>query len=142
MKGPVITDTGPLVALLNRRERHHRWAREQFSLIRPPAITCEAVISESCFLLRNTDSGIDNLMQLIERGVVATPFYFADDASTVRRLLKRYRTTPMSYADACLVRMAENFSDSTVLTLDRDFRIYRKNGRQVIPTIMPEEQAR
>jgi uncharacterized protein len=138
MKGPVITDTGPLVALLNRRERRHAWAREQFGLIRPPAITCEAVISETCFLLRNTDSGIDNLMQLLSRGVVATPCSLDDELPTVSRLLKRYRSTPMSLADACLVRMAELFSKSTVLTLDDDFRIYRKNGRQVIPTIMPE----
>lgn len=138
MNGPVITDTGPLVALLNRRERHHAWARERFSLIRPPAITCEAVISESCFLLRNVDTGVEALMQLIERGVVATPFALADELPAVARLLKRYSSVPMSLADACLVRMAERFTHSAVLTLDGDFRVYRKNSRQVIPTLMPE----
>jgi predicted nucleic acid-binding protein len=43
----------------------------------------------------------------------------------------------MSLADACLVRMAERYPSGVVMTLDRDFRIYRKNGRQVIPTRMP-----
>jgi hypothetical protein len=42
----MIADTGPLVALLNRREQHHEWAREQFSLVRPPLWTCEVVLSE------------------------------------------------------------------------------------------------
>lgn len=44
---------------------------------------------------------------------------------------------PMSLADGCLVRMAEAESKAVVLTLDEDFKIYRKNNRQVIPTIMP-----
>jgi predicted nucleic acid-binding protein len=138
MKGPVITDTGPLVALLNRRERHHAWTREQFSLIRPPAITCEAVISEAAFLLRHVDSGVEALMQMLTRGVVATPFHLADELPHVARLLKRYRSVPMSFADACLVRMAEQFASSVVITLDSDFHIYRKSGRQVIPTLIPD----
>ena len=136
MKGPVITDTGPLVALLNRRERHHAWAREQFRLIRPPALTCEAVISESCFLLRDVDGGVDALMQLLLRGVVASTFTLADEQPAIARLLKRYASVPMSLADACLVRMSEQLTGSTVITLDSDFRVYRKSGRTVIPTIM------
>lgn len=137
MTGRLITDIGPLVALLNRREQHHGWAREQFGLIRPPAITCEAVISECCFLMSGIDDGVDSLMKLLERGVVATPFILADELPVVARLLRRYRSIPMSLADACLVRMAEQFTRSTVMTLDGDFRVYRKNGRQVIPTLMP-----
>lgn len=43
----------------------------------------------------------------------------------------------MSLADACLVRMAENYDEAAMLTLDQDFTIYRKNGRQVIPLIAP-----
>lgn len=138
MKGPVITDTGPLVALLNRRERHHAWAREQWARFEPPAVTCEAVISEGCFLLQGTEGGVHALMQLFDRGVVRIAFDLSTEFQAVTRLLKRYGDAPMSLADACLVRMAEQFSTSTVLTLDSDFRIYRKSGRAVIPTIMPQ----
>jgi uncharacterized protein len=138
MKGHVIVDAGPLVALLNRREHHHRWAAAQFAQIRPPALTCEAVISEACFLLRNIHDGVDSLMELLARGVVATKFSLADELPTIARLLTRYRSVPMSLADACLVRMSEQHATSAVLTLDRHFHVYRKNNRQVIPTLMPE----
>jgi uncharacterized protein len=134
----VIVDTGPLVALLNRRERHHEWCHEQFKILRPPLVACDAVISEACFLLRGIDRGTDALMQLLSRGVVATPFCLADELSPVARLLARYRSIPMSLANACLVRMSEQYADSTVFTLDRHFRIYRKSGRTLIPTLMPE----
>ena len=43
----------------------------------------------------------------------------------------------MSLADACLMRMAEQYSAGVVLTLDRHFHVYRKSGRLVIPTLTP-----
>jgi len=138
MKRPVIVDTGPLVAYLNRRERHHAWAQQQFSAVRPPAITCEPVVTEACFLLRDFDKGVDSLMQLLDRGLVTISFNLAQELPAVARLLKRYSSVPMSLADACLVRMAEQFAESQVLTLDSDFRVYRKSGRTVIPTLMPK----
>ncbi len=138
MNGPVIIDTGPLVAFLTRRERHHAWVREQFALIQPPAITCEAVISETCFLIQSVNNGIDALLQLLDRGVIAIDFNLTSELPAVARLLKKYSSLPMSLADACLVRMAEIHTTSAVLTLDTDFRIYRKSGRAVIPTRMPQ----
>ncbi len=137
MKVAIIADTGPLVALLNRRERHHEWAREQFGLVGPPALTCEAVLSEACFLLGDIHGGMDALMQLVKRGVLAVGFHLDDELPSVMRLLARYRSVPMSLADACLVRMAEQHASSVVLTLDRHFTVYRKSGRLVIPTLMP-----
>ncbi len=137
MKGAVIVDTGPLVALINQRERHHAWAHEQFSLIAPPAFTCEPVITESAYLLRDFHKGVDSLMQLLERGHLTMPFHLADELPAVSRLLKKYASVPLSLADACLVRMAEQHVTSPVLTLDSHFHIYRKTGRTVIPTIMP-----
>ena len=53
MKKQVIVDTGVLVAILNKNDRYHNWAVQQFADIEPPLLTCEAVIYESCFLLRD-----------------------------------------------------------------------------------------
>ncbi|GAK49805.1 hypothetical protein U14_01029 [Candidatus Moduliflexus flocculans] len=57
----------------------------------------------------------------------------------IRALMQKYANVPMSFADACLVRMAELYDDSAILTLDSDFLIYRKYGRQSLETIMPVE---
>jgi uncharacterized protein len=138
LKPIALVDTGPLVALLNRRETHHDWARQQFSLLQPPLLTCESVLSEACFLLRDIPAGPDALWQLVSRGVVVIRFELGSEVTTVARLMKRYANVPMSLADACLVRMAELHAESSVLTLDSHFRIYRKNGRHVIPTLSPQ----
>jgi predicted nucleic acid-binding protein len=137
MSGQVVIDTGPLVAFVNRCEHQHTWSKEQFSQISPPMVTCEAVVTEACYLLRSAHDGVENLMELINKGVVAIRFDLADELPAITRLLKRYASVPMSLADACLVRMAEQFSTSLILTLDTHFRIYRKSGRAVIPTLIP-----
>ncbi len=133
----VLVDTGPLVALLNRRDRHHRWAREVFDTIEPPLGTCEAVLSETCFLLRRFPGGQDAVLALLEHRVIEPVFSMSAEIPALRALMARYASVPMSLADACLVRMSELDGDSVVVTLDRDFAIYRRNRRQRIPVIMP-----
>jgi predicted nucleic acid-binding protein len=134
---PVIIDTGPLVAFLNRRDTHHRWAVDRFQELPPPGETCEAVIAETAFLLRSRPGGSEALMALVTRRLVICSFRLEDAADRVADLMRRYANVPMSLADACLVRMSEERPSAKVLTLDADFRVYRKLGRQVIPTISP-----
>ena len=137
---PVLLDTGPLVAFLNRRDRHHEWTLAQWAGEKPPFLTCEAVLAEACFLLRRSPGGSQAVMQLLARGIVTAPFRLEEETSSVAKLLFRYASLPMSLADACLVLMAERYPSGIVMTLDRDFRIYRKHGRQVIPVKMPDER--
>ena len=137
MKG-VLVDTGPLVALLNGRDAFHPWARAILSEVEPPLRTCEAVLSEACFLLRRVSRGPDAVLQLVSRGVVEIPFRLDAELAAVRKLMARYANVPMSLADACLVRMTELDAGATVLTLDADFRVYRRNGRQAVQAILPE----
>jgi predicted nucleic acid-binding protein len=133
----VLVDTGPIVAFLNSRDRYHEWSKEAFAEIDAPILSCEAVLSEACFLLRNARGGTEAVLKLVERGLVRLPFRLEAESASVRRLLSRYSNVPMSLADACLVRLSEQVSASVLLTLDRDFRFYRKHGRNVIPTRMP-----
>lgn len=133
----VIVDTGPLVAFLNKRDRYHPWVREVLGTVAPPLFTCESVLSEACFLVRDLPGGPDAVLELVSRGIVRVSFPLANELDAVRRLMKKYQNVPMSVADACLVRMTELERDTAVLTVDSDFRVYRRNRRQVVPTIMP-----
>ena len=140
MRHQVLLDTGPLVAVLNRRDVYHGWASGQWARIEPPLLTCEAVLSEACFLLQSVAGGPKAVMELIQRGIIDPAFHLADHRKPVARLMAKYASVPMSLADACLVRMSELQSDSAVLTLGRDFRLYRKHVRHVVPVIMPEDR--
>lgn len=137
MRRRVLLDTGPLVAYLDRRDRYHAWARDRWAEIPAPFLTCEAVLSESCFLLQRFPSAVEAVLEMLNRGVLAIGIRLDEESGPVAGLMSRYRNVPMSLADACLVRMTEQHGDARVLTVDGDFRIYRKSGRQVIPTIMP-----
>jgi uncharacterized protein len=141
MKRRVILDTGPLVAFLNSQDKYHDWTKAQWAQIRPPLLTCEAVVSEACFLLRGLDKGPVSVLELLERKVLTISFCMADHIAAVSVFLNKYRSLPASLADACLVRMAELHDRSTVLTLDGDFRIYRMHKRRVIPLMMPPDVA-
>jgi predicted nucleic acid-binding protein len=135
----VLLDTGPLIALIDRRERHHAWVEAQCSQIVPPLLTCEAVVTEACFLARRVDDGPAAALQLFDRGVARLQFVLADHFPQAASLMERYADVPMSLADACLVRMSELIADCVVFTLDSDFRIYRRHKRQAIPLLIPPD---
>ncbi len=137
MRPAVLLDTGPLVAFLDRREERHEWARREFGQLCPPLLTCEAVLVEACWLVRGLSGGASAVMELVERGIVKTPFRLEADVEGVRRVMERYSNLPMSLADACLVRMAESHAEAQVLTLDSHFRVYRLSNRRLVPVRMP-----
>ena len=139
MKQQVILDAGPLVAFINGRDRYHKWAMLQWAQINPPLLTCEAVLSEACFLLRDLDRGGKAIFEFLQRGILHIPFRLTEHVKQVAWLLQKYSDVPMSLADACLVRMTELYSEGLLLTLDTDFGIYRRNKRQVIPTLSPPD---
>jgi predicted nucleic acid-binding protein len=135
MAAGVLVDAGFIVALLNRRDAHHRWAAEQAQRRPPPWRTCEAVLSEAFHLVEAR--GAPTLDALLRRHALVLAFRLADDLEPVLRLMQKYAETPMSLADACLVRMTEMTDDVELVTTDADFRIYRRHGRRVIPCVMP-----
>lgn len=133
----VLIDSGCIVAALRRRDQHHRWARAHFEAFIDPCVTCEAVLSESFFLLERAREGKQALSALLEREIIWVEFSLQHQLTETLRLLRRYDDTPMSLADACLVRMAELIDEAVVFTTDSDFETYRKHGRQAIPLIKP-----
>lgn len=133
----VILDAGPLVAYFDPGERHHEWSVRQFDRIEPPLLTCEAALAEAAYLIRNNGGRAKRIFEFLRDGIIEVPFRLAEEAEAIALLMGRYSDLPMDLADACLVRMAEKRNDVRVFTLDSDFKIYRRHGRQVIPLIFP-----
>ena len=134
----VLADTGPLVAYFNRRDRWHRWAVEQMAALHPPLVTCEPVLTEASYLIQKAGGRPAALLAWITRGGLEIGVDIESDAAEIAGLMQRYCDTPMSLADACLVRLAERLPDCRVFTLDADFAHYRRSGRHAIPLLTPE----
>jgi predicted nucleic acid-binding protein len=135
----VLADTGVLVALLDRRERFHRWVVDQARGLTPPLLLCEAVLAETCFLLAEVPGGLVEIRRCLATGAWRLDFDLAGERERVFALMETYADQPMSLADACLVRMSELHEGAVIFTLDRHFRIYRRNRRRVLPVIIPAE---
>jgi len=135
---PSIADAGVIVAYLDKRDKWYEWTLKQMRSLPLPFITCEPVITEACFLVAHLHDGTEKVLKLVTEGVLQIDFSLAAEIEAVKALMKKYENVPMSLADACLVRMSEMERDAKVFTLDGDFTIYRKNGRQPIPLIYPE----
>jgi uncharacterized protein len=137
VKAKIIVDTGPLVALLNRHDKAHGWVMTQLADIRPPMITCEAVLAEATYLTSQITGAREALIEMVGENFLQIGLQVQDQHAALLAMVKRYVNVPMSLADACIVRLAEMHTKSQVFTLDSDFNIYRKNGRQVIAQISP-----
>ena len=136
---PTIADTGVIVAALNKREKYHVWTLEQMRSLTVPMLTCEAVITEACHLMRSEANGKEAVLSLIERGILEINFSLEKEVRAVKELMSKYENVPMDFADGCVVRMSELNENAVVFTLDGDFWIYRQNGKKQIPLIIPAD---
>jgi predicted nucleic acid-binding protein len=132
-----IVDTGPLVAFFDRAERHHRRVRGQVDGLETLLLVCEPVLAETMYLLSRSSRAQDALFDLLQNGALRLALQMDEHLGALRKLLEKYRDTPMSLADACIVRMAEINERHAVLTLDSDFSVYRKHGRVPLTLIFP-----
>jgi uncharacterized protein len=133
-----IVDTGPLVAFFDRAERNHRWVAERFEELDAPLVVCEPVLAETTYLLRRFPNAQDALLELVQNGALSIAFRIEEHIGLLRKMLRKYRDTPMSLADACVVRMSEIHDRHAILTLDSDFLTYRRHGRAPLPLIHPD----
>lgn len=132
MKG--IADTGFLVAFANRNDRHHEWAVTVAARVIEPLLTCEAVLAETSFHLRN----VSLVLAMIRDGLIALAFDCQDHLPQLVALASRYGDRQPDLADLCLIRMSELYPRHSVITVDyEDFRVYRRNKRESIPLICP-----
>jgi uncharacterized protein len=133
---PILLDTGVIVALLDRSESAHQACAEAVQAAKGPLLTCEAVIAESCYLLRNLAGAPQAVIANVTAGIFQIPFQLSRDSTGVKSILRKYRDRRIDLADACLIRMAEEFGTGDILTLDKDFAIYRW-GKNKLFRILP-----
>jgi predicted nucleic acid-binding protein len=129
-----IADTGYLLALLRREDEHHSWAKSIAGQFELPLLTCEAVLAETAFHLQSSVL----VLEMLKRGVIRVAFDCSRHLESLQELAERYADRRPDLADLCLIRMSELYPRHSVITVDEaDFRVYRRNKREVIPTICP-----
>lgn len=128
-----IADTGLIVALLAADDPDHSWAVDAFRG-HSPFFTCDAVLAEACSFFPNPKP----VLTLVARGDLILDFDLSEEMPSVLALVSKYADQPMDLADACIVRMSEQFARCKVWTVDRaDFTTYRRHGRQAVPCEFP-----
>jgi predicted nucleic acid-binding protein len=132
MKG--IADTGFIVAFGNRNDFHHAWALDVAKRISEPLLTCEAVLAEAAFHLGSSAYVLD----LVRNEMLRVAFDCSRNLEPLADLARRYENRRPDLADLCVIRMSELYPRYLVITVDEsDFRVYRRNKREVIPLLCP-----
>ena len=134
MKG--IADTGFIVAFRNRADEHHAWALDIARHVTDPLLTCESVLSESAFQIGSSKAVLD----LVNDGLVQLAFDLNASLEQIQVLATRYADRHPDLADLCLIRMSELYPRHQVITVDEDFRVYRRNKREAIPLLTPPKK--
>lgn len=135
MKG--IADTGFIVAFARRNDEHHEWAVNVAKRITEPLMTCEAVLAEAAFQLESSSY----VLALVRDEMLRLAFDCQRNLARLAELARRYEDRNPDLADLCLIRMSELYPHHVVITVDGDFRIYRRNRREVIPIHLPPQRS-
>jgi predicted nucleic acid-binding protein len=122
----ILVDTGPLVALFDRKDAAYDRCSKTLKGLREPLKTTIPVLTEAFSMLGPASRQSDRLRDFIERRGLS--LWFFDDGSLTRafELMEVYADHPMDFADASLVVAAESLGTRKVFTVDRrDFETYR-----------------
>lgn len=124
----ILTDTGPLVALVHRGDLHHA---DCVAVVQ--ASPGETLLStwpcftEAMYLVRRLGSlaAVTALWEVHRAGDLVLFDLSTGDVARIDKLMHKYSDLPMDLADASLVAIAERLKLRQVFTLDSHFRIYR-----------------
>ena len=131
-----IADTGFIVAFKNRTDQHHAWASDLARQFDAPLLTCESVLSEAAFHLGSSEA----VLTLVAARMLEVAFDCGQNIEQLRDLATRYADRYPDLADLCLIRMSELYPHHTLITVDEDFRVYRRNKREAIPLLCPPKK--
>jgi predicted nucleic acid-binding protein len=133
VNGPVLVDTGPLVAILSRSDEYHEMCILQMEQTRGPFLTCWPVLTEAAWLLRSSAYALDKLLAAFDSDHFGLLQLDKTDLPGIRKLLSKYRSLGIQLADAALVHLANRERIETIFTLDRrDFGVLRlRQGKKL-----------
>ena len=132
----ILIDSGPLIALFDASDDYHPEAVNFIKINKFPLVTTIASVAETLHLLDfNRNAQID-FIEWVHRGAVEIQNIENNDFGRLKELTEKYRDLPMDFADSCLVYIAEKLNLNTIATIDRDFSIYRIQGRRKFKIIL------
>jgi predicted nucleic acid-binding protein len=134
--GPVLVDSGPLIALFNAADHWHlpvlAWLEAN-----PAAalLSTWPVATEVCALLARriaNDCALD-FLRWAQRGGIALDGAAPGSLTEVLRISERFADLPFDLADASVAEAASRLRIRHALTIDADFDIYRdKAGKPLV----------
>jgi len=128
---PVMMDTGPWVALIDRSEERHKECVEWLRNFNDNILSSEAVLTEVLYLLNFSQRAQSATIDFVLSGAIILVPSSLESLKRTKRLMEKYKDIPMDYADATLVSIAEDFSITHVVTFnEKDFGIYRLSSKQ------------
>ena len=135
----VLVDTSFLVALYDKSDHDHARCVRVYETLEQPLMTCEAVVTETVYMLRFASGAAEALLSSIENKALEIGFDLSAAAGEIRSIMHKYRDTPADFADACLIHMADELDTADILTLDSDFRHYRWRRNRAFRFLIPSE---
>ncbi|MCK4840789.1 MAG: PIN domain-containing protein [Methylococcales bacterium] len=132
----ILIDSSPLIALFDSSDKYHLASVEFIKTNKSELITTLASITETLHLLDFNQNAQIDFLTWANAGAIAIEPITLDDLSRIRDLTIKYADLPMDFADACLVFLAENLNINQIATIDRDFDVYRLNGKEPFTTLI------
>jgi len=131
----ILIDAGPLIALFNIRDEHHKGICDFLDKQEYSYISTLAVFTEVSHILKiNKNAQQDFYEWVTHKGVILSDIN-QNDMPRIAELTKKYSDLPMDFADATLVVTAEKTNIREIISLDKDFNIYRLPGREKIKNV-------
>jgi predicted nucleic acid-binding protein len=137
MEKTVFLDTGPLVAILDKRDQHHLWAQASLSEISGEMVTCESVLSEAIYLTKDFTRAIEAIWGMIDNHILSIESSFSEHSDTIFRRLIKYWDVHTSLADIHLLSLYDDKENAIIFTIDSDFLIYRDSKGKPLHLISP-----
>ena len=136
----VLVDSGPLIAYYDQNDRWHQRVQDFFHGCRSQFVTTECCITEAMWLLKADFLVQNELLLDLSRGLYVSEALQAIDFSRIAELNCKYSDIAADFADLSLIAISERLDISSIASLDKDFDIYRRLGKQRFVRIFPKAQ--